>query len=103
MLLSAPQEDLVGVGKGDRGPNEHEVTLAEFQEAVAVAMERGTAAAEGKDAVKVNEAAAALLEATDPHVPVETRGIADSRYKAKASKKLKPTQWATSKSAGGAE
>jgi hypothetical protein len=86
---------------GDRGPLEHEVTLEEFQEAVALAQERGTAAAEGDGTVKVNEAAAALLEATDVHTAVDEREPFASRYKTKATKKLKPTQWATSKSTGG--
>jgi len=79
---------------GDRGEYEHEITLAEFDAAVKRARERGLAAAEGKgDVVKVNEAASALLEATDPLIPAEDQERFGTVFKAKADRRLKAADW----------
>lgn len=79
---------------GDRGELEHEVTLEEFEAAMARAKERGMAAAEGRgDVVKVNEAAAALLEATDPMIAQDEREKFGSVFKASATRRLKKQQW----------
>lgn len=79
---------------GDRGEFEHEVTLEEFQAAVERALQRGQAASEGKgDTVKVTEAAAALLESTDPLIAPEEQERFGTVFKAKAKRRLKAADW----------